>query len=266
MHKKYFITLFSLVAVNVFFGCANLQTTLPTTRFESSEVPGHLHARFTVGAGTAEDITITNDASLRPVVFNEYITQSAELLAKASLGLGERFEISVKGALPSSILTKGKFQFVGDPAANAKEGNFSITITAGIGDSYLGKSGDQNGTFGPGGYNWSAYVGTVIYDVGLIAGYRPSDRFIIYGGPFFSAYSLYGSINQAQSDNGLSPAQNYPLSGNGTSYGGNLGAQIYFGSKRKFSLILDLTAQSLQWPGIGAQGSMGGGALFEFML
>ena len=247
--------------------CNSISTNLPSSRFESPEVPGHLRWRVAAGAGTDQQVTFTNDASNRPITFTNTISQIPEFpLLKGSLGLADRFEIGVRYAFPSAFLAKAKFQILGEAGDLARSGNFSLTITAGAGADYTSRSGSQEGTFGPGGYGWSATSTTSIFDYSLIAGIRPAENFLVFLSPFVTTYGISGNINQAASDNGQSPPANYNLIGNGVSYGGSLGLQIFFGRKKNMSIMTDLTDQILQWSTIGTQGNIGGGVIFEFMI
>jgi hypothetical protein len=247
--------------------CNSISTNLPASRFESPEVPGHLRWRVGGGAGTDQQVTFTDDASNRPVTFVNAVSLIPEFpLVRGSLGLSDRFEIGVRYGFPSVFLAKAKFQILGEAADLASKGNMSLAVTAGAGADYTSRSGSQEGTFGPGGYGWSASSTTSIYDFSIIAGVRPSDNLLVFASPFVSTYGINGSINQAASDNGQSPAANYPLIGNGVSYGGSLGLEFFFGHKKNLSIMTDLTDQILQWSTIETQGYIGGGVIFEVLL
>jgi hypothetical protein len=255
------------VVISMTAACNSISTNLSSSRFESPEVPGHLRWRLAGGGGTDQQVTFTYDASDRPISFANVINVVSEFpLLKGSLGLSDRFEIGVRYNFPSQFLAKAKFQVVGDAGDIARKGNFSLALTAGAGADYTSRAGNQEGTFGPGGYGWSASSTTSIYDFSLIAGVRPGDNFLIFVSPFVSTYGISGNINQAASDNGQSPAANYPLIGNGVSYGGSLGLQFFFGHRKNLSIMTDLTEQVLQWSTIGTQANLGGGVIFEVLL
>ena len=70
--KQKFITIISnlfFVAISLTLlclgACTSVSTNLPTTRFESPEVPGHLYTRLAIGGGTTQSVTYTTDASER---------------------------------------------------------------------------------------------------------------------------------------------------------------------------------------------------------
>ncbi len=259
--------IFLIVACLFCFGCASVYTRVPTGRFDSPETPGeNLHKRLGFGLGGTHEVTLVSDASARPPILNNAkTTTTTEIPVRFSLGFTDRIEAGARyGILTGIAMLFGKFQFTGDPAWRAKEGNFSTSIFAAIGGNENNNKGDQNGTFGPGGYPWTSKVTTTLADIALILGYRVNNYFLIFGGPFATFYTYKGSINQQATADGTSPAADYPLNGSGRNTGANLAFQL--GKPAGFSLTVEGTYSTFDWSSASTARDLQGGLLFEWGL
>jgi hypothetical protein len=75
-------------------------------------------------------------------------------------------------SLFTGLQAKLQYQIFGEPTQKAKDSNFSMSIFASGSAPSESKSGDQKGTFGPGGYPWKATISTSAISYGLSTGYR----------------------------------------------------------------------------------------------
>jgi hypothetical protein len=214
-------------------GCQTMKAELPASRMESPETLGNTEKRvgFNIGVAATQDLQITSDASYRPPnLTSPVLEQSANMSGAVSYGAFDRIDLGVKSSLgPSPAVLSAKFQVIGEPSATAKSGNFSLSVSAGLGYWTVNRSGDQNGTLGPGGYNWSSKLTEKLTDFAVIAGVRVSDRALLYFGGFAQNITLDGKISHSLSDNGTSPAAEYSVSYTGKQRGGNFGAMLEFG-------------------------------------
>ena len=99
----------------------------------------------------------------------------------------------------------------------AQAGNFAVAVTAGAGTTQPGGEVFNSTTNVTGHYNYSVTT----YDIALIAGKRLTETLMIYGGPFYSSFNYSGTIVQSGSLTG-----SYPIDGNATQGGANLGVQV----------------------------------------
>ena len=204
------------------------------SRFESPEANGVEHrVMLSANLTAAHDDTFTTDASRRPPDLTKPAIESDTVIGgSGSFGVLENFDLGLHTtAGPSPFVLVAKFQLMGDSSSAAKEGNTSIAITGSAGWGGKAKDGDQSGTFGPGGHNWSGKVDNTMTDVALIIGHRVKDSLLFYGGVFYSDYRVTATINQSISDDGLSPAGNYSVSTTGYQKGANIGLQFSSGEK-----------------------------------
>ena len=223
----------------VFQGCASLDAEFPTSRMDIPEVIGTSGKRAQIGLGysSTQLFTIASDASARPPTLNQpSFRAGAEVSGAAAYGLMKRLDVGVKATTGSSpTFLQAKFQLLGKPGDEADPGNVSLAVTGAWGFANISKSGDQRGIFGPGGYRWTSTTQESVSDFALILGYRASESTLFYGGVFMSKIAVDASIDQAQSDNGTSPAANYKTPAyRGTRNGANAGIQITFGKAPGF--------------------------------
>jgi hypothetical protein len=213
-------------------GCASLHADLPISRFESPETNGVEHRfGFQNSLGSAHNDTISPDASHRPPDFSQpRIDEDVVLGLAASFGLVENLDVSVRGSLgPTPTMFVAKYQLLGPAARSAVEGDVSVAVTAAIGGGRSNRSGDQSGLFGPGGHNWTGTVEEQTTDVALIVGQRLAKHFLLYGGGFYSNYTINSSVDQNPSDDGSSPGASYSQTVTGYQRGGNVGLEFMGG-------------------------------------
>jgi len=235
--KKLLIVSLSSVFLSA---CTSLTMQLPTSRLDSPEALGTGSRRFEMGLGSSshKNVIFTDDASKRPPdLSSPRIELNDPLSGSLGLGVFERFDVGVRTSVgPSPWRLIGKFQLLGDSRENAKQGNFSLAISGGVGFGNSSWRGDQNGKFGPSGHNWDASVQLFMTEAALIAGYRLTDSLLIYTGGFYANYSINGRIKHEKSDDGLSPEAEYKFDYGGYQTGANGGIRIELGSRAFFTV------------------------------
>jgi hypothetical protein len=116
--------------------------------------------------------------------------------------------------------------------------------------------GDQNGSFGAGGYDWKASSKATVLSAGTSLGYRfDNPGLLIFIAEAYADQSVSGSITHDLSSNGTSPAASYSLAdvkGNTrtTALGARLGSTVQVGVEAR--LI------NRSWPAFSAPATGGG--------
>lgn len=173
--------------------------------------------------------TASEDASARPPTFDNEDTASALFtgdlfyapLDRLQFGAGVSSNVGIYGGIA--------YQFLGTPWAERKIG-WSAALRLDVYSGATSKSGDQNGEFGPGGYNWKADLSVLSTGGGLSVGYRFHESFMTFLGVSQLSHKTKTTIKQDASDNGLDPGGTYSQSPSGSSTAVGLGFMI--GSQR----------------------------------
>lgn len=232
---------FLLVIALACAGCQTMKAELPTARFDSPEALGNKEKRvgFNIGASPSQDFTFTSDASARPPnLSSPTLESSGDVVGTISYAAFERLDLGVRSSVGRSpYVLSAKYQLIGDPADAAKAGNFSLSFSIGVGFNTVTRSGDQNGTFGPGGHRWTSRVDEKVGDAAVIMGYRFAEGALFYVGGFAQNVTLDGKIEHERSDDGTSPAASYSASYSGRHRGGNFGAMFEFGTAPAYLVV-----------------------------
>jgi hypothetical protein len=179
MSQKKLYVVYILAPLFFLSGC--LSTTLRVSSLETSETLGKPLA---IDAGIAEGIAPGVDIKTSE---NDLITETSYREAagffgyRMGVGITKNFDLrldllmSLLGFDAVSVL-QGKYQFLGDSAAEAKAGSYSGSVVLG-----MGLGGDN-----PRSYQLESAV---------IFGYRPIKYFLLYGGPYINGrrYTVPGS-------------------------------------------------------------------------
>lgn len=187
-------------------GCANLYSIGPSALVESPEVLNHKtgEVSFFVRAEPGQYFNLVNDASSRPLNVKNppELKQQVLLTGGANLSLSKQIEaggaFDFGGLFNSSLLTRGqlKIQLAGVPEESAPPSPHRFAV---YGHPILGTvavGGDQDGTWGPGGYPWHAKSKFLGFNYGMSYGYRFSDTFMVYTGAAKENHSLEASVTQ----------------------------------------------------------------------
>lgn len=222
-------------------GCASVNVFIPQGRFQSSESNGK--GFFISGGGRPGwNVELIHDASERPPDMNSPREYNAlDTFFRGGFGVTEFLDLSIGAGLSHGITASlnGKLQVFGEPAKSAKKGNLSLSINGSVGYGSASRTGDQNGVFGPGGFDWTA-DGTVFYhDVAAMIGYRASDWFVIAAGPYMAYFDTTLKVDHKESDDASSPAATYSSNDTGTQKGIVLDLIAYLGASRRSSLMFE---------------------------
>lgn len=205
-------------------GCA-ITMQMPVARMDSPEVQGELGKGY-VGGGLAiaNKLTIIPDVTASPPqTASPSFDPSLVVPIKGGLGLWERMDLDFQVVSSSPALGRVKIQLLGEPRQEAKQGNFSLSLTAGGG---LGGRNDRDTNTILTNVTANYTIDYYAWDVAMILGYRAGERFLIYGGPFFTHYYFRGTIDQTI-NNTVQPQRLF--SGHATQGGLNAGAHWEFG-------------------------------------
>ncbi|HEX4923758.1 MAG TPA: hypothetical protein VFV50_06720 [Bdellovibrionales bacterium] len=230
--------------------CTSIAVNVPSGRMVSSESLPLLKTRIGTGGATQASVEVESDASSRPFTYDQpkYENMPELGFVRGALGVGQGFEILAKGGTyQGSSGVWGKYQFFGPRVTEGAAEDTSLAATVGfVGASDFG-AGDQNGIGGPGGFDWNARANSWGTDFALIWGYRIDDRFLIFGGPFYTAWKYNIKIHHDRSDDGTSPEADYTLNGEGERKGVSLAMEFSTQARVRFVLIPELVVSHLTW-------------------
>lgn len=262
MRTNFFAFLALSITVFSICGCSTIVVNAPGAMIESPEIqsaPGKFEFGF--GYDDAARYVYTADASARPPnLSNPEIQDGSYLFGRAGYTVVDWLEIGMRlmpGAaenlLFGGIGATARIQLVGTgPGPGIK-----VAIFGGALQTESAAHGDQNGTFGNGGYNWKASAHAVTLTGGGSIGVRftkPDILVFVAGG--YADQALSGSITQDASSNGLSPAASYSLANvRGQTATGALGLRL--GKEIQFGVEARLIKRN--WPGLSVPETRGGG-------
>jgi hypothetical protein len=199
-----------LIAFASFSGCA-ITTKIPVNRFDSPETMGRGSGELLGGDEGDSEFTITPDDTATPPNFsNPTFSNSNDFLLQGGLslaGLIPRTDIYAKLRTAGVLEGVIKFQILGEPRNVAKEGNFSLAVTAGAGGSSSSDSDNTTYFTSSTSAQYSTTVSAV--DFGAIMGYRLSEWALVYAGWAWTRQTYSGTLTQTTSSGGSSPQYLY---------------------------------------------------------
>lgn len=197
----------------------------PLARMDSPESQGlDRKFRLTTGVSQMHELQVVDNAGDRPVSTDSaYLSTVKSAMALGAYGLSENFDVGFRFTLGKApVMVSAKMQLLGQPASIAEAGNLSLALTAGIGYWDEKKNGTQNQFGGRADYPWDLSLTSRNYDLGAIVGYRPFDRILVFGGPFYTYYDVNIVLAHAQSS--ASAKHDYVFEYDGHQLGMNVGA------------------------------------------
>lgn len=213
------------VAASSLMGCSSLKTTFVNPSIESPIVGG-TPKQYGFGLGTlsAHEYEFTSDASRRPpFLTTPTISSTTSPFAEGHFVLVENFQVGLElHPFDFSLEPKVKYQIFGD-----KQAGFQVSTYARVGFSTTSKSGDQNGEFGAGGYNWEGKAQGYSYSAGLSLGYFINEAVMAYLGSSYGQMKAKATIDHAASSDGSSSAASYSVEDNGDVWA--IGGGLSFG-------------------------------------
>ncbi len=180
-------------------GCASA-LPMPASRFDSPEARG----RFGPSRLEASALQSGHAVQIQPDGSARLQSAPVHFMTGFGVGLNERFDAGLRVHPSGPLLLRGKFQVAGEPELRAQSGNLSAAITASAGIA-LASAGTPAAPLA------SSYL---MFDGGLIVGYRVSRVVLPYGQGFFGTFPFSGSI------------QGSSFSGSASQLGFGLGARL----------------------------------------
>jgi hypothetical protein len=203
-------------------GCA-ITTTQAINRFDLPETrgtPGSGYAEFGLQEGL--QTTITPDYTAVPLQINPTLGRyAAEARLAGGIDILDSLEIEAKLQADSPTVALLKYQILGPHQLEAKEGDYSLAVTAGGGGG--SNSGSGNSVPFPPSVNSSYSYTTSAADFAVIGGYRTSDFALLYGGPFYEINHYGGSVTQSPTSG--QTVTNF--AGHTATWGGNVGMAFF---------------------------------------
>lgn len=174
-------------------GTGPIEIGMSQSRLDSPEAYGKLLAgRGHLGHRSTRQATLTNDYGTTAVTsYSTDLNSVANWGVGLGLGVWDRIDFDLKVDSGTVPMTQLKFQVLGDTRPTAKEGNFSVSVSAGYGSDRERESGSNLTLFSQ-PRSGSFDLDYKIYDAALILGYRIIDPLLVYGGVSRSWLSCSG--------------------------------------------------------------------------
>lgn len=207
--------------------CAQVRVNTPNPRVETPEVRGDaLKWKFGVAGGDSHHFYATHEGGKRPPDLNQ-----PDIAGNLDIYPGVAFQpvAPLEVGLEANILGTGlngllKYQFVGEGTRHSEEGDLAAAIFLRTGFVQNSNSGDQESTFGSGGYKWSSKTENSFVHAGLSVGQHVSKVALLYAGVAGGNYWANARIDQ--DPGGTDPGGSYTASYKGWGVTEALGAQF----------------------------------------
>lgn len=249
-------------------GCSTIAVNVAGPMVESPEI-GAPQGKFQFGAGLddSSNYAYTKDASLRPPTLNapEVKNDAKYLFGRAGYSALDWLEIGARLFPATTVQTV----FFGGGGITARaqvlglgEGSgIKFAVYGGAFQAWTSGNGDQNGSFGPGGYTWRASAKGVTTTGGASLGYRFAEsKALVFVAASYADQKVSGTIDQDLSSNGTSPATSWVLMDvRGNTRTAALGAR--FGNEIQFGVEARYIRRN--WPGTSTPEIHGGGESSE---
>lgn len=247
-------------------GCLSSSTSLSTMRMDRPEVSANKYALTTkVGLGGRKTVKLTTpygSGKKTPPTISNSFDGNVDISPAVSLGITPlpRLEVSISSLDDAKISVK--YQFSGDSADKAKQGNFSQAVSVGF--SRYNESTSISNSYDSTDYSVEPPVteyrtvsnsfehDTYAVDAAWILGYRLTNNMLVYGGPFYINGNLSGehTFTSARADNAQMNNQTVEETLlNLDSSGSMLGANVALEYKFDFGLFLtaEVSFNRMEW-------------------
>jgi hypothetical protein len=247
---KFFNPFVVFIACVVLSGCGDrfLKLPLKTSRLQSPEVSGKAFSpKLSGNVQTVTSIRVIQNTATRPPQQSPVEKDGSESTTGFDAGITLWPKLELFGSTAAGIYMTGlKYQLLGKPLEKSRKGNFSFALATAYGASKVDDSGSVssiNEINGVSTLQWTSSNKYRINDVAAIMGYRLIDIVLIYGGPFFSHYSIDGDFTQYhQEATTITPMRN-----RGNLYGANLAVQLFIPQARNLSFTYEFVYTRLDW-------------------
>jgi hypothetical protein len=225
--------------------CTSVAVNTPYPQIETPMVAGKTTFGFGLYGESGRTVQFSSDASTRPPDWNdEKFESTTDLEQDLMMGFGTRFQVGAQyGFFTHMPFITAKLQLLGDPRTTAKAGNISLAVYGRTGWQSNSNSGNQDVTFGPGGFPWSSRANLSVMGFGGSAGIHLDDKTMIFGGVAYDAYRSSARITQDASSDGSSPAYSVSTAENG--WAQSVGGGLSFG--RSFVFNLSALGTHFKW-------------------
>lgn len=161
-------------AITFLCGCASIRTDSSNPSLQSPLTTASEKLGFNLEMGSSDRIKFTDDASARPPTIALEHSRSNDFRTYLAYGINERFDVSAGLTSSVGINLTSRFRLMGDSNSTwATAGTLFFSYDS------SSKSGDQNGEFGPAGFNWNADASSTLSALGIALGYRVSENALI---------------------------------------------------------------------------------------
>lgn len=166
----------AIVVLIFTLGCASIRTDSSNPSLQSPITTPSEKMGFHAELGSSDRIKFTDDASARPPNITLVHSRSNDARVNLAYGINDRFDVSAGLTSSAGLNLTSRIRLSGDDKSVwSTAGTFFLNFDGSA------KSGDQNGEFGPGGYNWSATATSTLTALGLAVGYRVSETTLLIG-------------------------------------------------------------------------------------
>jgi hypothetical protein len=207
--------------------CSQVRVNTPNPRVETPEVRGdQFKWKFGVAGGDSHHFYATHEGGARPP---DLTKPQARGNLDVYPGLAFQPWAPVEMGVEANLLGTGlnalvKYQFVGEGTRHAEEDDFAAAVYMRSGFVQNNNSGDQESTFGAGGYKWSSKTENSFVHAGVSVGQHVSKVALVYAGVAAGNYWARARIDQDAS--GTDPGGSYHASFKGWGVTEALGAQF----------------------------------------
>ncbi len=187
MRHKYQLLCFVMLSTLLFTGCTTIapKVHLDSYRLENPEVAS-TPLKVNIATGIVTDTELTVQDTTEDNIDGAEI----RLLGKLGVTLAKGLQFSLSHSRSDRYRLSGKYQFYGDNADLATQGNFSQAISLGYAHGVTSDTErviDAESYSAKNYFDWELTTHTI--DIAWILGYRMTDNFMLYGGPFIG-YSM----------------------------------------------------------------------------
>ena len=192
----------SVIILSVFFvGCASTRTDSSNPSLQSPLI-AKAGTSFNLEMGSSDRIKFTDDASARPPTIALVHSRSNDARASLAYGFNDNFDLSAGITSTSGFVVSSRARFSGDAKSTwATAGTLFLNYDSNE------QSGDQNGEFGPGGFNWKSTAVSTLAAVGVAIGYRASENILVIANA--GVGQTNAKMDLKQDPGGSDPGGNY---------------------------------------------------------
>lgn len=227
--------LYLLLIILSFASCSQVRIHSPSSRYISPETAGKtLNGEIEIQqqVGTQGTISLEANEIDNPMKLSNTVSHIGTGI---NLGILEKIDFIGYGRTEGPPLYGVKVQLVGDSKINAKKGNFSVALTAGMGTS----TSEFNDSSFLTNSKTTADAEQTLTDFSIIVGYRTDDDVLVYGSAQTNNHKVNLKISSSEAS-----LDGKNLNLETQTFGLALGLIRYFES---YMVKLETSAQQTDW-------------------